>query len=799
MTSTSAIRFRSGLRPGISLLEVLISIGILSVGLLATLALIPAGRTYMKKAAVDDRAAAIVPNAYATLTQLGLLRAGASGALSWQDIPVATFDDGGEPDLVIREQAGFDVFGKTPNGLTHFSGWTIRSTDTAVTQAWHPAAVPAELQAAGGVLTGSVVSGTVPRTVTVSGSMSYVLASGTPTGTPSPAPGGVTLSNTTTSKWQFVVPISPLTLTAPRMEIWPNGPNVGKPKNNTIDPLDGQEHNSSARYKMTGIYSYASGTTTVTGTSIPAPSTWLLFGQRRAQDKRTGRARTTYNLPSAASDANGTPGTATTVALPRLENTKAKQAGTIARSVSCTVYGHLWRMETGTREGTYEQLFDFDDADMAADRPQPAVFPDADIARNAGDIWIDRQVHEDVDWYRYEVNAGESFTLSWDDPGNLLTGEVTADAANKFPVYLNTINPLSPLTPISALTTGTSRTYSIPNDGYVLTRAMLRPVTSSPPDGDIPTLLNTFGPIGASVRQNPAYALTATRTRTDRVVVIDPLMASRLDHILTGAPAANNFDPRYLRRHRFADFQQFFAGNGSPRAFVIPRINWQKFDSPDVDSMVAMSEWLFRDQDSIAFDLPANADDAPVPLFDLNAGNRPARRRSEGKMSWLVMLQPEDPGPVADNWNPGKYFDVSTVIFENRPIPPLGAAPPLDGEYAFSAEWNAADGLVTVTVPAAAELDQDDVRNLFKTGAWVLLAPQVAYESTPLDSTQRLDWIRIQSARLGNDGSGGTAVQLLLEEEPAPDILNSNAVRVPLVVLAYQGVVAVVNKSMQLR
>ena len=53
-------------RRGISLLEVLISIGILSIGLLATLSLIPAGRTYMYKAAVDDRAAALIPAAFET-------------------------------------------------------------------------------------------------------------------------------------------------------------------------------------------------------------------------------------------------------------------------------------------------------------------------------------------------------------------------------------------------------------------------------------------------------------------------------------------------------------------------------------------------------------------------------------------------------------------------------------------------------------------------------------------------------------------------------------------------------------
>ena len=68
-------------RSGISLLEVLVSIGILSIGLLSMLSLLPAGRTYLVKAERDDRAAALVPNAIAEMHALGLF---SDDALDWQ-------------------------------------------------------------------------------------------------------------------------------------------------------------------------------------------------------------------------------------------------------------------------------------------------------------------------------------------------------------------------------------------------------------------------------------------------------------------------------------------------------------------------------------------------------------------------------------------------------------------------------------------------------------------------------------------------------------------------------------------
>jgi hypothetical protein len=174
-------------------------------------------------------------------------------------------------------------------------------------------------------------------------------------------------------------------------------------------------------------------------------------------------------------------------------------------------------------------------------------------------------------------------------------------------------------------------------------------------------------------------------------------------------------------------------------------------------------------------------------------------------MSWLLMIQPEDPGPVSANWTAGKYFDVSMVVFEDRKLPPVVAQAPLEGEYALNGQWSDLDGMVTLTVPptgVTAELDEDDVRDLFRTGAWLLLAPRTNYDASPLDSTQRLDWVRIQSARIEPLPAGGFTVGILLDTEPADTILY-RAQRTtpnisPLVVLAYRGVVAVVNKTMRL-
>lgn len=788
---------RTSMRAGISLLEVLISIGILSVGLLATLSLIPAGRTYMKKAAVDDRAAALVPNAYATMTRLGLM---SQNALSWSDVH-DPLGDTSDPELalldpVIRDAKGGDIFSYSPSrGHTYEAGapesaapWVITSTNAVYAVTYYPQPVykiggtyswnsPSRVQ-------GTVASSTTGFAVTISTSVAY-----TGTGSsPSAGPNGSVVS-ATTGTWSYA--ITPQPLSVPRMEIVTSGSTLGTPKS-TAD--------YQATYSITAVYT---GTDNVTRTANPIPSSWTQFGQLRSNDDRRGRARITYSRPSAATDVNGTPTTATVVPVTRLENATTQGHGTIARSIWHKISGTLWRMQAGTREGDFTRRIYFDIDGTTITSVDPAVFDDNDITENAGDTWITGPSYaEDVDWYKFRVDAGDVLQVSWNDPNGVLL----AEAGYKFPLYLNTTSTTGgPMQSIITLNTGTSRTYTIPNDGYVITRAQLLPYNASNPDADIPLLVNTFPTKDTpkSGRANPAYDFTVRYSRTDRVVVIDPVMASRFDKVLALSPPAGDFDPRYLRRHRFADFQQLYARTGSPRAFVIPRLNWQKYSSGVVDTMVAASEKLFHDQDNIAVDLSSNTENPPVQIFDLAGSNSPARRQSEGKMSWLLMVQPEDPGPVATNWVAGKYFDVSLVIFENRKLPPLVASPALDGEYAFNSSWSDLDGMITVTVPGTLGLDEDDVRDLFKTGAWILLAPQVNYDDSLLDSTQRLDWIRIQTAQIEPGANGAVTAKILPESEPADNILYrsmypATTTSFPIVVLGYQGVVAVVNKSIQL-
>ena len=65
---------------GITLLEVLISIGILAIGLMGTLALVPAGGSLLRKAQKESRAAALIPNAFDVMKTSNLF---SENALLW--------------------------------------------------------------------------------------------------------------------------------------------------------------------------------------------------------------------------------------------------------------------------------------------------------------------------------------------------------------------------------------------------------------------------------------------------------------------------------------------------------------------------------------------------------------------------------------------------------------------------------------------------------------------------------------------------------------------------------------------
>jgi type II secretory pathway pseudopilin PulG len=86
MISRAAAPVAHNAKRGITLLEVIISLGILSVGLASVVALIPAGGSQAKKAVIEDRRGAMAAAAMADFVTRGML-----DQSRWTTIPTAPF------------------------------------------------------------------------------------------------------------------------------------------------------------------------------------------------------------------------------------------------------------------------------------------------------------------------------------------------------------------------------------------------------------------------------------------------------------------------------------------------------------------------------------------------------------------------------------------------------------------------------------------------------------------------------------------------------------------------------------
>lgn len=394
---------------------------------------------------------------------------------------------------------------------------------------------------------------------------------------------------------------------------------------------------------------------------------------------------------------------------------------------------------------------------------------------------------DDVDWYRIpRLEAGQILRVDASVP-------VTLQVNNR------------PLLPRQS---GPDfQAFSIPRDGDVLMRVDLSGL-GGPPD---PANRSSF----------PFYPITLQLTRPDRVIAIDPAMATRLDLILdrNGEPMTG-MTPLALRRRYFADFNQEPPANGSgpPRPFRIPRLSWQQLAALTVEQSVALADRLCRGHDDLEVDDDV-ADERgsqkrdefapPRPVYARDSSGNALARQAVGRMSWLLTLQPQAPGSVAANWRAGSIFDVSIVIFQDRVLPSIDPpASTVDGEYAFAAWWDPLQGMLFVEVPQPFTingeeiyLDEEDLRVLFRTGSWMLLAPRVANDASPIEDRQRLVWARAQTVEMEKFGER-VAVTVLPTTEPPPDLLlgtPNGSGQIPLVALVHEGVVAVVTKQMKVQ
>ena len=179
----------------------------------------------------------------------------------------------------------------------------------------------------------------------------------------------------------------------------------------------------------------------------------------------------------------------------------------------------------------------------------------------------------------------------------------------------------------------------------------------------------------------------------------------------------------------------------------------------------------------------------------------------------MLTVQPRDLGSVASNWFEGRLMDVGIVIFEDRPFPAREAIT-VEGEYAFEAGWSDSDGLIKVAITRdqSGKLPPDDeLRQLFKAGSWLLVAPSVTYTNSLVDSSQKLDWVRVQTADYERRDDSTIIVTILPEKEPVAEALLRTdpytgspralyttgplAGRLGVMALVYEGVVDVIKRT----
>jgi hypothetical protein len=313
-----------------------------------------------------------------------------------------------------------------------------------------------------------------------------------------------------------------------------------------------------------------------------------------------------------------------------------------------------------------------------------------------------------------------------------------------------------------------------------------------------------------NITSDLSYRVSVERTRADRVIAVDPLMAARLDGVLQlrGETLTAPSVPA-TRRRFFADFQR--SGDSSVRAFCIPRLTWQSLANPTVAESLALTDAFCRMHDDLEVDddvvnqRTGSRDEyrPPRPDYVRDQAGSAWCRKSAGRMSWLLTFQPQAPGTVSANWHPGGVFDVSIAVFQDRELPALAEDSAVTGEYAFDARWSEREGMLFIDVPqpftfAGEEiyLDDEDLRVLFRTGSWLLLSPLVTTDVPPIDDVQKLIWVRVQTVELEKSLTK-VVVRVLPETEPPPEVLlGANVAGVtPVVAIVHSGIVAVVTKQ----
>lgn len=438
---------------GITLLEVLISIGILAIGLVSTLALLPAGGAYLKKAGTDNRAAALIHNAVNTMRASGLFK---ENAIYW--------GEGSENKTDGENQ----VKGYPRAGRTGRKNVTVPETYT-LSSTWSPRDIEP-------TLSGTIVRYDKDPAV----DHNYVVFSATCTGqrgggTPiaplnvplthpddpnfDPDDPGLNWSSGITFNWSYTPPISALSPSPANFEIHDNISDVnsaGDWREFWYDEWDFDVTHNGSPVPDSEINVAPPPTPARPaafdhpGGSPNSPSSYAHFLERPRHRTATGVATLDYTLPGARVS-NQTSGSATNLRfLPRNERGSRRDPNGrvyFHHSSSFNVTGHLWRYQIGYRRGSYTESWNLSDINYGSALPPGTL----DISGGSGSSWEYSSgamvtgrnrplgVKQDgEDWLKTPVRFGETVILNFSETDDhILNNTLEADGLYKFPVYFD--------------------------------------------------------------------------------------------------------------------------------------------------------------------------------------------------------------------------------------------------------------------------------------------------------------------------------------------------------------------------
>lgn len=547
---------------GITLLEVLISIGILAIGLMGTLALIPAGGSYLRKAQKESRAASLIPNAFDVMKTSNLF---GENAIQW----------------LIHNRTHDEVEDSLNGYPGTRKGTSYQNSDSANLDEWYDRDDP------------PAFSGQVDPPQNDDEEIEDVILT-------FKGPGNIehedhAAPNPDTGNWSslastqnFAVPGSD------KMTIFLSGNNVGE-INSYYDEWDFEVDRGTINVIGVGGTRESGANGTTSGTTVSA---YRHYKKKRKKDTLYGYVNLDFSLPLYGYDEN-THATNDDPSSAEIERVPTGYDKVIRRFT-----GSLWRYEFGRRRGRWnqERLF----ADGISNGPSQQITSLGDRFPGPGEqapgsIWVtgswepkdpdesDEIEENSTDCYRiqtdkdeYPIYQGQQFEVDWSNTPEDVWKEALSDrykdpADREHPMPFSIgLNGQENKVKIEPESLPNKNLYTALGDGFLDIETNLLGYEGS--EWSFPLAQPEDMRLNHYDGDELPYNFEVTIFGPHRVALVDPLMCSQIEYVAAEWALANNQSitahPLYDRIRKAAEFYQYSSVSGQTVPFLMRRMNW---------------------------------------------------------------------------------------------------------------------------------------------------------------------------------------------------------------------------------